>query len=726
GGQTRHWTNGHGPVHYGNGSSHPEERLDTLSRFWTTERNGGTLRSPAPYVKIRRQCLERGIIWEDPDFLPSYKLLQRSKKSSYPVVWLRPHELTPHPRFSGDTPWRMPLEAGLQGDIWLLLALTTLSTTPRLLERIVPLDQSFDHGYSGVFRFRFWQFGSWVEVCVDDRLPSCRGRPIGLSCADPTQGEFWPALLEKAYAKLYGGYDKLHEGSGARALQDLTGGIVQSFGLNSQDRYLTYQVLNSAVPRSTLIVASILPDRERRALKLRHGLITHSAYDVTGLARVRDTGNGNSTIGETPLVRLRGPYGRGQWVGPWSDRSIEWESLPERDKEVLSVRTRTDGEFWMSFVDFVRNFTHLELVHIGPDDWLQEPSLQPRKPWRAVLAKRRWRLGYNAGGGPDFIETTAMNPQFVIQIPRGVATKCHVVVAVTQQYGGTGDNNTAQPAPNNKDQKSMKSPFHAIGFAVYEARPNVNRITPQFVAENRPLDVTQHSVSREVATFFALPPGEYVIIPQTKLPNCEARFLLRILTDEQSTIWEVNEDNILYRSFTLDSFDSTLSSNDIRQVLLRWSTTFPSEIDAVQFRKLLKSKWKLWLWTKPTLELSKSLIMLRDSNISGRLAMKDMPALLNMLLFWKAAFHKWDKGKHGKTSSYNMRGMLWEAGVGVSNKVLECLILRFARDANLTSECFLMALLRLHLAHERYHALDTKTKSNPLSLEEMILMTIYS
>lgn len=43
------------------------------------------------------------------------------------------------------------------------------------------------------------------------------------------------------------------------ALQDLTGGIVQSFGLGTQDRYLTYQVLNSAVPRSTLIVASILP-----------------------------------------------------------------------------------------------------------------------------------------------------------------------------------------------------------------------------------------------------------------------------------------------------------------------------------------------------------------------------------------------------------------------------------------------------------------------------------
>jgi len=166
--------------------------------------------------------------------------------------------------------------------------------------------------------------------------------------------------------------------------------------------------------------------------------------------------------------------------------------------------------------------------------------------------------------------------------------------------------------------------------------------------------------------------------------------------------------------------------SETRQILIRWGARFPTEIDAVQFRRLIKAQYKTWLWTKPSLELCKSIIMLRDSNISGRLGMKDLPALLNMLLFWKAAFLKSDKGKHGKTSSYNLRGMLWEAGVGVSNKVLECLVLRFARDAVLSSESFVLAMLRLHLAHERYHALDTKTKSNPLSLEEMILMTIYS
>ena len=42
--------------------------------------------------------------------------------------------------------------------------------------------------------------------------------------------------------QLYGCYEALHSGFTTKALQDLTGGIVQSFSLTSQDRLLTYQV----------------------------------------------------------------------------------------------------------------------------------------------------------------------------------------------------------------------------------------------------------------------------------------------------------------------------------------------------------------------------------------------------------------------------------------------------------------------------------------------------
>ena len=40
-----------------------------------------------------------------------------------------------------------------------------------------------------------------------------------------------------------------------------------------------------------------------------------------------------------------------------------------------SCRVRNEGEFWMSFDDFAKQFSHLDLVHIGPDDWMSEPAL---------------------------------------------------------------------------------------------------------------------------------------------------------------------------------------------------------------------------------------------------------------------------------------------------------------------------------------------------------------
>lgn len=89
-------------------------------------------------------------------------------------------------------------------------------------------------------------YGKWVEIRVDDRLPTKGDRPAYMHCAQPDV--FWSALLEKAYAKLYGGYYFLKNGTVGRALQDLTGAVVQSVPPSGP-------LLGGAVPRSTLLLA---------------------------------------------------------------------------------------------------------------------------------------------------------------------------------------------------------------------------------------------------------------------------------------------------------------------------------------------------------------------------------------------------------------------------------------------------------------------------------------
>lgn len=54
--------------------------------------------------------------------------------------------------------------------------------------------------YTGIFHFNFWWYGRWVEVIVDDFLPTDGYRLVYASNREEPN-EFWAALLEKAYAK---------------------------------------------------------------------------------------------------------------------------------------------------------------------------------------------------------------------------------------------------------------------------------------------------------------------------------------------------------------------------------------------------------------------------------------------------------------------------------------------------------------------------------------------
>jgi len=84
----------------------------------------------------------------------------------------------------------------------------------------------FQYKYIGIFHFRVWRFGEWIDIVVDDLLPFNIDKNSLVGCHNKRDSnEMFGPLLEKAFAKLNGCYEFLEGGDPIDAMIDMTGGF---------------------------------------------------------------------------------------------------------------------------------------------------------------------------------------------------------------------------------------------------------------------------------------------------------------------------------------------------------------------------------------------------------------------------------------------------------------------------------------------------------------------
>ena len=168
---------------------------------------------------------------------------------------------------------------------------------------------------AGIYMVRLFINGTETPVIVDDHLPVRKsdGQPAFATCRD---GELWVSLLEKAWAKLHGTYARIEGGLPCFAASHIMGVPSESYKhceLDSPEDF--FDMLQSADARNFTMMASSHGQGENRN---DEGVITGHAYSLISIHEFQHKGR------EVKLLKLRNPWGHGEWQGDWSDNSPLW------------------------------------------------------------------------------------------------------------------------------------------------------------------------------------------------------------------------------------------------------------------------------------------------------------------------------------------------------------------------------------------------------------------
>lgn len=491
------------------------------------------------YEQLRTQYDSKNL-FNDCEFPPIDQSLYYTKSPPRNIRWKRPHEICSNPQFIVDDASRFDLDQGYLGNCWFIAAVSTITQRPLIFQHVIPSDQSFNfnENYNGLFHFRFWQFGKWYDVVVDDLLPVFPdGRLV--FCSNKTQkNEFWSCLLEKAYAKLSWSYEGLEAGQTSDALIDMTGGIEESYELKEVERGTFFDTLGYALAHDAMMGCSIHADPSEREVKLPSGLIMGHAYAITAVVTLNVNGR------TVKLVRVRNPWGNEvEWNGAWSDRDPVWNQLPYQDRQNLGQQSRADGEFWMTYEDWIENFHQIQICSVSPDTLKSSRSGPDGYQWNCLQFDGEWVNGVSAGGSGKGRNSKVFwqNPQYLVRLPYADPghNDCVLIAACLQKY-------TRQK----RMQVNGRSAEEYIQLRLYRVNDGVDvSIYQSGVGEKiYPKDLERIGTSgayinkREVTYQCRVPPGNYIIIPSTYDANKEAKFLLRLYTESPADSISMNVD----------------------------------------------------------------------------------------------------------------------------------------------------------------------------------------
>lgn len=287
-----------------------------------------------PYFSDFEQAYHKAAMYRrnfvDPAFLPCESSLMDRINSNHSsdwvkLTWLRPYEFMKDRYYIFKSPDEavmskssrndpsIQIDEVFQGkleDSYFLSCLSSMAEHPSRIRNLF-ISKKVNQT-CGVYCVKICFEGIWQAVFVDDFFPCIPdAKELYFARSKKRDNQLWVSILEKAWAKLHGSYEKIEFGESREVLRDLTGAPTKSvpIGTGTTDEMNVLRKIYEGVREDYVITART---REKKSLfntKKRIEMFQSHSHSLISIHELK----GNI------LIKLRNPYGKGEWLGAWRD-----------------------------------------------------------------------------------------------------------------------------------------------------------------------------------------------------------------------------------------------------------------------------------------------------------------------------------------------------------------------------------------------------------------------
>eukprot|EP00828_Plagiopyla_frontata_P009193 TRINITY_DN14721_c0_g1_i1.p1 TRINITY_DN14721_c0_g1~~TRINITY_DN14721_c0_g1_i1.p1 ORF type:complete len:528 (+),score=81.70 TRINITY_DN14721_c0_g1_i1:96-1679(+) len=270
--------------------------------------------------------------------------LKDGKGNKIPIVWTKLEEISKkhNQEFTifGKDIVASDIQQGYLSDCYFLTAISGFANNgPEFIRKIFD-KQTDEEKEKGIITTNWQINGHPTKVSVDTFVPTRTNKNLIFAQIN-NDFEFWPVILEKAWAKIYGSYGAIEYGYSDTVYRALSMAPVFHYSHDQISLEELWSKLNAHLGKKMPISAS------SQSQKI-HNLVASHAYNPLETCEYSLT-NGSLI----QLVKVQNPWAQEVYQGPFRDNDPEWT---EEMRQQCGSTVNDDGVFFIPIEEYQKAF----------------------------------------------------------------------------------------------------------------------------------------------------------------------------------------------------------------------------------------------------------------------------------------------------------------------------------------------------------------------------------